>query len=163
MQLVGCLVMFAVEKWFIVWIDWWGWQKQNVLEVAVTYVGADARFRIFHFLKELFTTVIAAKHGNDAFYMLNVVFKFVRWKDEVTQEQWSGTVLSLHFIITLSLLVCFWRDCYINIKQGDWRLMNSNSAGRILLAGRRLQTPGLGYFCKIGLSREGQFFDISLL
>ena len=53
----------------------------------------------------MLTTVSAAKHGNDVFYMLNVIWKFVGREDEVTEEgQWrTDTVLCLQFVITLKL------------------------------------------------------------
>ena len=52
----------------------------------------------------MFTTVSAAKHGNEAFYMLNVIWKFIRREDEVTEGEWrSDTVLCFQFVITLKL------------------------------------------------------------
>ena len=60
---------------------------------------------VYFIFEELFTTVSVVKHGNDAFYMLNVIWKFVKREDEVTEEeQWrNGTVLCLQFVIALKL------------------------------------------------------------
>ena len=50
---------------------------------------------VYLIFEELFTTVNAAKHDNDAFYMLNVIWKFVSKEDKVRKEGQcrSGTVL----------------------------------------------------------------------
>ena len=103
-KLVGWLVLFAMEKWFNVWsID-----KLDKSRMSLRWRSLSKErmqdFVYFSFEK-LFTTVSAAKHDNDAFYMLNVIWKFVRREDEVTEEgQWeSGTVLCLQFVITLKL------------------------------------------------------------
>ena len=73
--------------------------------MAVTYLGVNVRLCMFHFLKELFTTVSAAKHGKDAFYMFNVIWIFVRREDEIMEEgQWkSSMVFCLQFVIILKL------------------------------------------------------------
>ena len=50
---------------------------------------------VYFIFEELFTTVNAVKHGNDVFYMLNEIWKFVRREDEI--------MLCLQFVITLKL------------------------------------------------------------
>lgn len=86
------LVVCAMT-WLSVWIGGWGGRHQNITEVAVTQLGANGRLCIFNFWKELFTTVSAAKNGDDVFYLINVIFKTFIRNDYLTEGQWrSGTV-----------------------------------------------------------------------